>query len=243
MVMKYFLSLTLLTTAFTCTHTSDIETDYIVLKAQTEIIIDGVADEPVWKEAKWIELDQRWLGKPYSEEDFSGKFKLSWNEDHLYLLAEITDDSLYNRYEGTGQYWNNDILEIFVDEDASGGDHQFNFNAFAYHVDTNYNVFDIAPDSNAYYFNNHVDAKITRSGNIYIWETAIKIYDDGFVREEEYKSIKLTSGKIMGFALAYCDNDTSEFRENFIGSEVVEGKDKNRGWIDAGIFGTLKLTE
>lgn len=243
--MKYFISISLifLTTAFACSYTSDVDTDHIALKARTEIIVDGVAEESAWKEATWIELDQRWLGKAYSEEDFSGRFKLSWDEDHLYLLAEITDDSLYHHYEGTEQYWNNDVLEIFVDEDASGGDHQFNYNAFAYHIDTNYDVFDIAPDSNAYYFNDHVDTRMTRSGNSYTWETAIKIYDDGFVRNTEYAPVKLYSGKIMGFALAYCDNDTSEFRENFIGSEVVEGEDKNRGWIDAGIFGTLRLKE
>ena len=45
----------------------------------------------------------------------------------------------------------------------------------------------------------------------------------------------------MGFALAYCDNDNSKERENFIGSVYVDGEDKNRGWIDANIFGTLKL--
>jgi hypothetical protein len=47
----------------------------------------------------------------------------------------------------------------------------------------------------------------------------------------------------MGFALAYCDNDTSKERENFIGSVAVAGEDKNRGWIDAGIFGTIVLKE
>ena len=46
----------------------------------------------------------------------------------------------------------------------------------------------------------------------------------------------------MGFAIAYCDNDHSVEREHFIGSEVVEGTDKNRGWIDADIFGKIKLT-
>jgi len=51
----------------------------------------------------------------------------------------------------------------------------------------------------------------------------------------------LKSGKKMGFALAYCDNDHSTERENFIGSTIVEGEDKNKGWIDAGIFGLLRL--
>ena len=51
----------------------------------------------------------------------------------------------------------------------------------------------------------------------------------------------LSAGKIMGLMLAYCDNDASELRENFIGSESVPTGPKDRGWIDAGLFGTLIL--
>jgi len=43
--------------------------------------------------------------------------------------------------------------------------------------------------------------------------------------------------------LSYCDGNKNENRENFIGSETVEGKDKDRGWIDADIFGKLQLIE
>ena len=35
--------------------------------------------------------------------------------------------------------------------------------------------------------------------------------------------------------VAYCDNDNSPEREHFIGSNKIEGEDKNRGWIDAGV--------
>ncbi len=55
--------------------------------------------------------------------------------------------------------------------------------------------------------------------------------------------VKLTAGKKLGFAVSYNDNDATGGRENFIGSiniEPVDG-DKNRGWIDAGVFGTLEL--
>ena len=54
-------------------------------------------------------------------------------------------------------------------------------------------------------------------------------------------STRLFNYKKIGFAIAYCDNDTSENRENFFGSVVVDGNDKNRGWIDATIFGTIIL--
>ena len=38
----------------------------------------------------------------------------------------------------------------------------------------------------------------------------------------------------MGLMIAWCDNDGSELRENFIGSESAPGENKDRGWIDAG---------
>mgnify|MGYP001818654602 FL=1 len=47
----------------------------------------------------------------------------------------------------------------------------------------------------------------------------------------------------MGLMVAYCDNDGSELRENFIGSESVPEGPKDRGWIDAGLFGKLVLDE
>lgn len=43
--------------------------------------------------------------------------------------------------------------------------------------------------------------------------------------------------------VAYCDNDTSEQRENFVGSIAIEGDNKNRGWIDAGVFNDWTLIE
>ncbi|WP_340156715.1 sugar-binding protein, partial [uncultured Winogradskyella sp.] len=74
-----------------------------------------------------------------------------------------------------------------------------------------------------------------------IWEVRISLFNDTYKDDAENSPIKLQAGKLMGFALAYCDNDNSKERENFIGSVYVDGEDKNRGWIDANIFGTLKL--
>ncbi|MEX2604960.1 MAG: sugar-binding protein [Gracilimonas sp.] len=241
--MKYILSLALLILIYGCSNTADSKIDYIAHKSNSEIQIDGIAAEEAWEQAEWREISERWLGQPYTKDDFTGRFKLSWDDNHLYVLAEITDDSLYHVYDGTDRYWDNDILEIFIDEDASGGNHQYNHNAFAYHIDKNYDVFDIDTDSSAYYFNDHVNTQRSKSGNTYTWEVAIKIYDDSFNRNVENYPVDLFAGKEMGFAISYCDNDTSEFRENFIGSVEVKGEDKNRGWIDAGTFGRLVLQE
>ena len=53
----------------------------------------------------------------------------------------------------------------------------------------------------------------------------------------------LNTNDKIGFALAYCDNDGSKERENFIGSTFVPGEDKNQGYINADIFETIQLVE
>jgi hypothetical protein len=65
-----------------------------VKKAKEDPIIDGMANETTWKTAEWHPLNQLWLGSAYSPEDFQGQYKLTWTDDALYLLAEITDDKL-----------------------------------------------------------------------------------------------------------------------------------------------------
>ncbi len=213
-----------------------------VKKAKNKPVIDGKADDKIWANTFWLPLDQLWLGNAYSEEDFSGRYKLSWSEDALYLLAEIKDDVLIdNNPDPLIAWWDDDCLEIFIDEDNSGGEHQYNHNAFAYHIDLDGNVVDMSPNKKGKLYNSHIKSKRKTTGNTTIWEVKISLYDDSYKENEENKIVKLQKGKIIGFALAYCDNDTSKHRENFIGSVKVEGDDKNRGWIDANIFGTLKL--
>jgi hypothetical protein len=208
-------------------------------------LIDGKSEDPVWQAAEWLPLDQVWIGKAPSAADFSGRYKILWDENNLYLLAEITDDTLIDIHvDGLLKYWDDDCLEIFVDEDASGGNHQYNYNAFAYHIALDGRVVDVRPDSSFAYFNEHCTTRRITSGNTSVWEVAVKIFD-GEKYEDAGENVPkmLKSDKKMGFALAYCDNDHSAERENFIGSVRVEGEDKNRGWIDAGIFGQLTLQQ
>lgn len=206
-------------------------------------VIDGKADDPVWEMSEWLPLDQVWIGKNLSPDDFKGRYKLAWDENNLYVLAEITDDTLIDIHpDGLDHYWDDDCLEIFIDEDASGGNHQYSYNAFAYHIALDGKVVDIAPDSSYQYFNDHCLTRRTSAGNKSVWEVAVKVFD-GKRYEDGADNVPkmLKPGKVMGFALAYCDNDHSPEREHFIGNVAVAGEDKNRGWIDAGIFGKLGL--
>lgn len=204
--------------------------------------IDGIANESIWSETSWHPIDQRWLGEPYSVEDFSGQFKLTWEENALYVLAEITDDVLLDQHQDPLKlWWDDDCVEIFIDEDNSGGEHQYNHNAFAYHIALDGNVVDMSPEKVGKLYNNHVQSNHVTSGNTTIWELKFSLYDDSYNENGLNTPVKISAGKKIGFAIAYCHNDGSLERENFIGSIPVEGEDKNRGWIDANIFGTIVL--
>ncbi len=223
-------------------HAPD-RTEYRAPRAESAPTIDGVADEGVWSRARWQELKFRWLGPEYSEMDFQGRYKVVWTEDRIYILGEITDDILIDTHrDPLVQYWDDDCLEIFLDEDHSGGDHQFNHNAFAYHMSLDNQAIDIGTDKQPHNYSHHVESRWKQEGNKIIWELAIDIYTDAY-RDDSAQNvpIKLSAGKTMGLMVAYCDNDGSELRENFIGSESVPSGPKDRGWIDAGLFGTLVL--
>lgn len=214
-------------------------------KATIAPTIDGNDNDPIWSEVAWNEMDQKWLGDAYSKEDFYGRYKLSWTPEGLYLLAEITDDIIYDKNKDPLKlWWDDDCLEIFVDADNSGGEHQYNHNAFAYHVALDGNVVDLAPGKLPSLYNSHVQSKIgILTENTSLWECKITVFNDTYIDGTANEPKILKAGQHLGFALAYCDNDASPERENFIGSVAVAGKDKNRGWIDAGIFGTIHLTE
>jgi len=213
--------------------------------ADTQPVIDGIADEAAWGRADWRNIDHRWLGPEYVPEDFSGRFKVVWTEHRIYLLGEFVDDILYDAHrDPLVQYWDDDTLEIFLDEDHSGGNHQFNHNAFAYHLSLDNRAIDIGTDRNARDYSHHVESRWRQQGNHIVWEVAIDVYTDAYVDgSDDNRRQTLEAGKTMGLMVAYCDNDGSELRENFIGSESVPVGPKDRGWIDAGLFGTLILTK
>ncbi len=226
------------------THLEDRST-YSAPQAKTAIRVDGIADDAAWEAAEWREIKYRWLGPEYTAEDFNGRFKVVWTPERIYLLAEIEDDILYDAHrDPLVQYWDDDCLEIFIDEDYSGGEHHFSHNAFAYHMSLDNRAIDIGADGEAREYTDHTESRWRQEGDKIIWEVAIEIYDDSYVDDsDENEPVELSAGKVLGLMVAYCDNDGSELRENFIGSESVPTGPKDRGYIDAGLFGKVVLDE
>ncbi|REL35672.1 sugar-binding protein [Thalassotalea euphylliae] len=238
-----------------------------VKRAVQAIEIDGIVNETAWQEASWLPIDKQIIGSYPTPDDFSASYKLLWDKDYLYVLVKLFDNVLYDAHpDPLIRYWDDDCLEVFIDEDNSKGEHLANFNAFAYHIALDNQVVDIAPSiettveneqlakqrnrqGEPKLFNHHIDSQWQRSlevGNPFYWELAVKLYNDRYVYQEsnaERYRVSNVEGKKIGFMLAYCDNDGSEYREHFIGSTdiIPVNGDKNLGYKTADVFDTLIL--
>ena len=206
--------------------------------------LDGVPDDDAWQQANWVDLQYSILGTAPLPEDFSGRYKVVWTHDYLYVLAEITDDILIDSTpDPLVSYWNDDTLEFFIDEDASGGDHLNNDNAYAYHIALDNQVVDIGPNGQPALYPTHVSAAWKRSlehPNRIYWEARIALFSQGIESPR-----RLGAGETLGFMVAYCDSDDADGRKHFFGDVEIEpvNGDRNLGYIDASVFGRLTLTE
>jgi uncharacterized protein (DUF362 family) len=220
--------------------------DYEAPKAAAAPKIDGIGDDAAWAEAPWRPLAFPWASPPPdSPADFSGAYKLLWTADRLYLLARIRDDAFVDSHpDPLDRYWEDDALEIFLDEDRSGGDHKASYNAFAYHLGLSGDVVDLGADGKPALFPGHVvSARKKEAGGVMVWEAEIKVFASSYsdATGAADAPVRLFAGKDLGFMLAYCDSDGKR-REHFVGSlPMPEGRDY--GWLDASVFGSLKLVE
>ncbi|MES2673146.1 MAG: cellulase family glycosylhydrolase, partial [Pseudomonadota bacterium] len=218
---------------------------YNATKATTAPVIDGQADA-VWNSAEWAPIDVRWLGSQAGTPpaaDYTGRYKALWDSGNLYLLFDITDERLFDgRPSPLDNYWEDDTVELFIDENRSGGSHETNTSAWAYHVSTLNDVVD-STTGGAKLLNDHITTRRVSVGDKHMWEMSVRIYGTNYVDNSVNTPLTLTSGKLMGFSAAYIDNDGSSQRESMMGSVDTQGHKDNRGYQDASVFGTMQLVE
>jgi len=268
-------------------------------------VIDGDGNDPCWNASgvTWQSMDQVWMpwkGTVPSSSDFTGKYKVVWNENEnvLAFLFEIEDDVFVDGFDfpsnGPYGYPNYDVVEIFLDENRSKGGHVFDNgtenaqNALSYHVTVNapadgestidFTVEDL--DGTNWgtswvvnYAGHFPQFKMKKSGNSYVYEFSLKVYNDTYPTQQkdgsttsdiEKARVKLSAGKIMGASMAYCDNDADDGkRDHFFGSTPgkeytanfgfsgtqnsisTENGQKifNTNWMSANDYGVFKLME
>jgi hypothetical protein len=235
--------------------------DFTAYFVETPPVIDGDGSDAAWEKAKWQDIDYAWMynspmclptgttvnqdGTVSKNADFSGRFKIVWTADRLYILAEIIDDIIFTPYMNTPAQSpeKNDCLELFIDEDASGGTRSNGGNNFfTYHMNFDgINAVDyIATSGQNILRNSHLNYEIDKNDttHTYIWETEMKVYDSSYPLNTtpDNTPVTLTEGKRMGFVAAYCDNDNNAHssnttqintRDHFIGSMFVTGNTDN----------------
>jgi hypothetical protein len=71
----------------------------------------------------------------------------------------------------------------------------------------------------------------------------VYVYDDTYNESSSNQPVTLQTGTLMGFGVAYNDNDSGTEREHMIGSMDIPGVNKNIAWQDASVFGALELVD
>ena len=66
-------------------------------KVTTTPIIDGKANDSIWLNLPWHPMSELILGPQPSADDFTGQFKIAWQENSLFVLVEIVDDVLFDQ--------------------------------------------------------------------------------------------------------------------------------------------------
>jgi hypothetical protein len=227
--------------------------------------INGFGDDECWQNIPWQGIDQIWIPDTavIPAEDYTGHYKIAWSSatNLLYFLIEVNDDVFVDGYKtgATADIYNFDITEVFIDEDASGGWHQFDGgqqnaeNAFAYHIYADYPdegnvttdpyVWDMATIAPNYDFH-FPEFALRKNGNTATWEFSLIVYNDTYSPTRiDSARVQLHADKVLGLSVAYCDNDKADgMRDNMFGS-VWEPAPKNRHWQNADYFGTIKLVQ
>jgi len=92
---------------------------YIVSKTKDAIKIDGLVDEPSWKNAKFTDyfIDIEGVKKP----KYNTRLKMLWDTNNLYVYAELKEPHIWAdlKQRDTVIFYNNDF-EVFIDPSGNG---------------------------------------------------------------------------------------------------------------------------
>ncbi|MFP4058922.1 MAG: PKD domain-containing protein [Bacteroidales bacterium] len=80
---------------------------------EDEIIIDGVINETTWNNLNAYDINRHVGGNIDDEYDLSGTYKITWDEDNLYILIEAYDETMFSDPELNP--WESDNIELFFD--------------------------------------------------------------------------------------------------------------------------------
>src|SRR5690554_2492844 len=176
--------------------------------------IDAEYDD-IWDNASVISTNIQVEG----DSGATAKIRTMWDEDHLYIYAEVTDPVLSKSNPNS---WEQDSIEIFIDENNNKtGSYEDEDSQYRVNFE-NEQSFDPNP---------------LRDGFV----TATRITDTGYVVEAaiEFMTIKAAPGKSIGFDFQVNDDSGSGFRT----SVVTWNDSSGDSWQNTSGFGNLIFIE
>jgi hypothetical protein len=205
-------------------------------------VIDGNGNDLCWQSASWQSINEVWIpwGMQVDSLDYFGRYKTVWSSSQnlLYFLVEINDDTVSDGFVSgeSSDIYNFDMIEVFIDENKSGGYHVFDGtadneaslgtnaeNAFGYHIFANipdsgttsydFIVGDLAGKDWSHtiptaYKSHFPGFAIRSNGHVITREFSLIVYNDTYSASNISGSrVQLTKDKIMGLSLAFNDDD------------------------------------
>jgi len=192
-----------------------------IRKASRPVVIDGKA-EALWSEAREYKIGNVIYSPPSNDEDFSASYKTLYDADNLYLLVDVTDDSLKN---DSDEFWMDDAVEVFIDADNSKSG-SYDNNDFQFHfdwADTNPSMGESQHNQIA-----GVEFAFGRTGAGYRVEVKFPWSTLG---------AKPSVGKKIGLDVHVNDDDNGGDRDTKL---TWRGKEDN-AWQNPGVLGTAEL--
>ena len=105
---------------------------YVVYKTPNNLTIDGVADEKEWQKAPFTGKFADIEGDIKSKPKYDTQVKMLWNDDYLYIYAELKEPHIWANLTKRDAviFYDNDF-EVFIDPDGDNhGYYEYEVNAF-----------------------------------------------------------------------------------------------------------------
>lgn len=201
-----------------------------VIAVNNSATIDG-AVEAAWDKCKATKLENT-----SGTVSVSGTVKAMWDEKYLYFLFEIKDPTTVAKDQPTGDKWNSDAVEIFIDER--------NTKIPAYNLDNNETQISIGltntPESIGGQNVNGYAAGVWTSTDLRAKDSKFKavVTSTGYIIEEAIPFVIITPkvGTYIGFDVQVNDVDEASFaankRNGMLTYGPVAGSGKADSWND-----------
>ena len=171
--------------------------DADIVQASSAPAIDASVDS-VWSNANQYALNNS-VGTISSSGDCSADWKALWDSNNLYLLAEVTDDSLTT---DSSSAFKDDMVEVYIDGDNSGGSSYDGTNDFQYGF--RYDDASVYTGSNSVNDTTGVNhASTSTSGG---WRLEVEIPWSTI-------GVSVSSGTVIGFDVHVVDDDDGGDRD------------------------------